>query len=98
MSKLISASKAIAIASGRVSIIPQGRDYILQTWNPQHRAWWESHSMTYHQAIASAWEAKIRTALKLLDNISDPDQFVYDYSGPREDWRKVVRRLARDRD
>ena len=40
-------TQAIKRARERVTIVPQGRDYVLHTWSPKHNATWVSHSMDW---------------------------------------------------
>jgi hypothetical protein len=93
---MMTITQALHIAQGRVSIVSQGRDYVLHTWSPTHNATWTSHAMTRPAAQAAAYETKIRIALELLE-VEDAgaianvavDRIMGDPTRP--DWRKVAR-------
>jgi hypothetical protein len=88
--------EAISTAARRVSIVQQGRDYVLHTWSERYRSTWVSHSMNRPSAMAAAYEAKVRTALELLgvEDAGEIANMTCCDGGPRPDWRKVVRKLA----
>ena len=89
-------AEAISLAKRRVSVVRQGHDYVLHTWSERHRSTWVSHSMDFNNARAAAYEAKVRTALELLetDNAGEIANIACCDGGPRIDWRKMVRKLV----
>ena len=61
-------AEAIKTASGRVQINCYApHTYEVLVWSPKHNAWWQGQVQRRERALHDAWEAKVRTALELLD-------------------------------
>lgn len=92
-------SRAIRIAQGRVSIVPQGHQYVVRTWSPKHDATWQSDLMDRDRAHAYAWEQRVHLALDLVGcedaqalAASAAEKAAGDPKRP--DWRSIARDIA----
>lgn len=89
-------TKAIKRANDRVSICPQGGQYVLQTWSPQHNATLVDQPTTYSAAAANARYRKICIALEAL-GIEDAGAEAYMLAQEDGRWVDLVRGYWRDR-
>lgn len=97
MESQLSVAQALRIAQSRISLVPQGSQWVLHHWSPQHNATHVSHPMHYFAARATASQAKIQEALELIGFTSaDAGTFAQmDQVTPNKDWRMQVRWLAK---